>query len=322
MLGAMDIPAAAATSVVPWLVLGVVLGMVLMLGIGLAAALALRRAAAAAHAEPPAAPPPPVGPGYREDDLPGFLESPPGSSGGPDEPEVGWAPLGAVTRPEPVAPPEPVAAPEPRRRRDTVTVLGVMTLGSLLLVGAAAAVAATSRSPETTSRTAVEPDPTPPPLGRDGVAARLTFDGVILEQRAVGVTATYPVLEVTANGDGAVAHVEFPTFNCLADQAPADPVAAGCFRSVTEYSDLTSPGLVVTRDGEGLRISGRFPTYLRPNGTPPVSTGRGYELLVTVAPADGRPSGGWQPADGVLHLGPDQAETTRDPGISVLRSGS
>ena len=159
-----------------------------------------------------------------------------------------------------------------------------MGVTAALLIGVAAVVAATSR-----------PDGGRGHHDRDGAsraqggaAARLTFGGVVLEPRAVGVTATYPVVEVSVDGDDARARVEFPTFNCLSDEAPADPVAAGCTRSVTEYADLASPDLVVDRVGEGLRVTGRFPTELRPNGSAPVPTGRVYELVITAAPVDGR----------------------------------
>ena len=39
--------------------------------------------------------------------------------------------------------------------------------------------------------------------------------------------------------------MELPTFNCLTDHAPADPVAAGCLRSLTEHGDLATPELEV-----------------------------------------------------------------------------
>ena len=143
------------------------------------------------------------------------------------------------------------------------------------------------------------------------------FLGIVLERRAVGVTATYPRFEVTSDGERAVAHVELPTFNCLTDHAPADPVAAGCLRSLTEYGDLATPELEVSRDGDGVRVSGRFPTYLRPNGTPPVWTGRVYELMVSAEPGAGDPDEGPVPATGVLELGTDRTETTGDDGNEV-----
>lgn len=290
----MDIPGAAAgTATAPWLVLGLVIGSGLVLLAGLIAAVAVRRSR-------PTTRPGAVPAGSGGDDLPGFLEAPPGSSGPPVARE-GWAAL---------APP-PVAAPSdpPRRRHDTLVVLTAMAATALLLVGAAAAVAAASR-----------PDGRRPPASAgDGAAARLTFGGLVLEPRAVGVTATYPVVEVTTENGRARAHVEFPTFNCLSAEAPTDPVAAGCTRSVTEYAELSSPDLVVQGDGEGLRIAGRFPTEVRPNGSPPSATGRVYELRITVVPADGAGEGGWRPAEGELELGSERAPTVGEPGVNVLR---
>lgn len=298
----MDIPTAAAgTAPVPWLVLAVVLGVLLVLLAGLTATLVLRRRAASA---PPAVPDEP------EDDLPGFLESPPGSGSGDSPAQAGWAALTTT----------PAAAPLPARRgrRDTVVVLTAMGVTAALLLGTAAVVAATSgrdgrRGPH---------DGDGSSRAQDGAAARLTFGGVVLEPRAVGVTATYPVVEVSVDGDEARAHVEFPTFNCLTGEAPVDPVAAGCTRSMTEYADLTSPDLVVERAGEGLRVTGRFPTELRPNGSAPMPTGRVYDLVITAAPADGRSAHGWQPAEGVLELGQQSVATVDEPGVSELRSGS
>ena len=304
MLDGMDIPGAAAgTATAPWLVLGAVLGVLLVLLAGLVAALVLRRRNPGPPAHGPAA-------DDRRDDLPGFLESPPGSGAGPTVPQTGWAAL--------TAPVAPAAPPPARGRRDAVVVLAAMAVTALLLVGAAAAVAATSgpggrRDPHTRGHE---------PAARDAAAARLTFGGVVLEPRAVGVTATYPVVEVTTDGDRSRATVEFPTFNCLAAEAPADPVAAGCTRAVPEHAELTSPDLVVEPDGAGLRVSGRFPTEVRPNGSAPVSTGRAYELRITVRPVDGASGRGWRPAEGVLELGTGSAATVDEPGVSVLRSGS
>src|SRR4051812_7566677 len=95
MLGPMDIP---------WLVLGVVVGVGLVLLAGLVAALVLRRRrdrASGVETSP-------------RDDLPGFLEFPPGSTTAP--PATGWAALAA-----PPPPPSP-----PRGRRDTLVVVGAM----------------------------------------------------------------------------------------------------------------------------------------------------------------------------------------------------
>jgi hypothetical protein len=158
------------------------------------------------------------------------------------------------------------------------------------------------------------------PLGRDGLAAALTFGGVVLEQRAVGVTVTYPRVRLTTDGTRALASVELPTYNCLADAAPDDPVAAGCSRAVAEYAELTTPALHVERSGPRaqptVRITGRFPTYTRPNGTPPVWTGAVYELTVTAA-ADGSGAGRQVPATGEFRLGGDAAAAVR--GSSALR---
>jgi len=302
----MDIPGAAAagTAAVPWVVLVAVLGVALVVLAGLITALVLRRGSAgsAPAAETPAPPP-------DEDDLVRFLEFPPGSGATPAP--TGWAVLAPATGTDP-------AAPAPRGRRTAILVLAAMSLTALLLVGLVVAVAAAG--------------------GRDGrhgqhgqrearaapgaVAARLTFGGVVLEPRAVGITATYPTVEVSGDRSRARARVQFPTFNCLSAAAPADPVAAGCTPSVTEYAELRSPDLVVTPDRDGFVVSGRFPTELRPNGSAPVPTGRVYELRITVTPADGAAAHGWQPADGVLELGSSRAETVDAPGVNVLRSAS
>lgn len=339
MLGPMDIPAAGAG---PWIVLGVVLG----IGLVALAALAttrLRRPAPTAAPEPSE---PPEPSGFGDDDLPGFLESPPGSAvSEPGAPGEAWTSLAPV--PVPPATPRP-AAPLPAPDHATVRTLAVLAAVTLLLVGAAATVAIASRSsaagggagpqaggktgrtPPSSASATAEPDPrtagalagTELPVGSGGVAAELAFGGVILERRAVGVTATYPVLHLTASGGRgrALAHVQLPTWNCLADAAPDDPVAAGCTRSVTEYADLATPRLSVARNGDLWRIGGRFPTYVRPNGSPPEWTGRVYELLVTTEPA-GRPVEGRVRAKGVLELGEDATRTTGGRDVNVLRYG-
>jgi hypothetical protein len=155
------------------------------------------------------------------------------------------------------------------------------------------------------------------PIGDDGALARLSFEGLVLERKAVGITAAYPLVSTTSAGvpgGPALAHVVLPVWNCLTDTAPDDPEAAGCRRLPTEYAELPSPALSVTDDGEGLRISGRFPTYLRPNGTAPEWTGRVYPLAVHVQP-DG------EGATGTLHLGTERAESVDDPRLSELRRG-
>jgi hypothetical protein len=305
MLTPMDIPGAAAsgTTTVPWLLLAVLLGAGLVLLTGPVTALLLRRRRRGNRPGPAAA-------GYGEDDLPGFLESPPGSAATTPAAATGWA---ALTAP-------PVAVPAPRARRDALVVLTALSGAALLLLGVATAVLATS-GPEGRPGHARPADASAGPAA-DGAAARLTFGGLVLEPRAVGVTATYPVVEIATDGGSARAQVELPTFNCLTGEAPADPAAAGCTRSLTEYATLTSPELVVRRDGDGLLVTGRFPTEVRPNGGAPVPTGRAYELRITVAPVDGGPERGWRPAEGVLELGSVRVGTVDEPGVSVLRSGS
>lgn len=303
----MDIPGAAATGTgaVPWLVLVVVLGIAVVTLAGLVTALLLRRGSTGSA---PAAQIPDAA--EDQDDLARFLDFPPGS-GAPAAP-TGWAALAPAPAPVTVAErPAPVA----RRRRDTVVVLTAMSLTALLLLGIAAALAPADRTDEQHGQR-------PSRRAPETVAARLTFGGLVLEPRAVGVTATYPVVEVSTEGNHARARVEFPTFNCLSAAAPADPVAAGCTPSVPEYAELRSPDLVVTTAGNGFRVTGRFPTEVRPNGSAPVPTGRTYELRITVTPADGTAPDGWQPADGVLELGSARAETVGHPGVNLLRSSS
>ena len=298
MLTGMDIPVAAG----PWLVLGLVLGTLVpvLAALGI---LALRRNRSRPEAPPAAPPPADVG----EDDLPAFLEVPPGSAGAPAARPEGWAPLsGPGTAPSPgTVPPAPAIG---RDRSGTTGVLAALAGTALLLIGAAAAVA-----------TAGAPDPGP---GREhrttdaprpgDVSARLTFGGIVHERHVVGVTVAYPRVLVTATSGRATAAVELQTFNCLRAEAPEDPVAAGCTPAVPEYAELSTPELRVVPDRAGLRIAGRFATVSRPSGSPPVPTGRVYDLTVTAAPADGRPGEGREPATGLLLIGDDRVGTSDD----------
>jgi hypothetical protein len=298
MLGAMDISAAGGTPTLPWLVLGVVAGVALVLLAGLVTALLLRgRPGRPLHTRAPA--------GFPDDDLPGFLESPPGAA--PVAPGPGWAVLAPVAAPARPAPPQ-------HRRGNALVVVAAMAGTALLLVGLAAAVAGASRPDD---RRAASTHP-----ARGGTDARLSFGGVVLEPRAVGVTATYPVVEVSSDGDRSRAVIRFPTFNCLAGEAPADPVAAGCTPTPTEYAELASPDLAVADEGDGFVLRGRFPTETHPNGSPPEPTGRIYELRIAVTPAGPPGEDGWRPARGVLELGPGRATTVDGPGVNELRSGS
>jgi hypothetical protein len=329
MLVGMDI-SPAGPWIAPWLVLAVVLAVVVLV------LLVLHRR----NGRPPGAVEGQPLPGL-EDDLPGFLESPPGSAGAPGPPAAGWAALAIPGSP----PPAPQNAPSTGTGRRTALgalgALGAVLLTALLVL----AVVTLAPRPGTPGpgraaghddrRTAdlppvpVAPAPGDPGAGdlaeaglrpgRDGEAARLAFGGLVLEQRAVGITATYPVVEATWDRDQGVAHVRLPTFNCLTTEAPEDPVAAGCAASVVEYADLPMPGLSVTEDDGTVRLSGRFPTYVRPNGSPPEWTGRVYELRVRAAPVDGAPNEGWVRAEGEIRLGSGLAATLDSPDVTVLR---
>jgi hypothetical protein len=331
MLVGMDI-SPAGPWIAPWLVVAVVLGVVVLVGVG--TLLVLRRRDGAIEAGPP--------PGFGDDDLPGFLESPPGSAGEPAPRAAGWPVLAPA--PQPAAPPPP--GPPGGAARRTAVIAGAALLTSLLVVAVLAfAPRPGPRGPDGAGgpherRTSDRPqapaaevpeapvpgdpgagelaDVTVPP-GRDGGAARLAFGGLVLEQRAVGITATYPVVEVTWDRRGGVAHVRLPTFNCLTTEAPEDPVAAGCAATVVEYADLPVPDLAVTGDDGTVLLSGRFPTYVRPNGSPPGWTGRVYELRVRATPVDGAPDEGWVPAEGEIRLGSGQAPTLDSPDVTVLR---
>ena len=295
MLNAMDSGAAAAA---PWLVLGFVLGVVVLTLVGLGVAWARRRRRADPDREP--------APVVVVDDLPGFLESPPGTAAAATA-GSGWA---SLAPPPPAAPPP---APEPDRGA-TLVPLAALAMAGLVLLGIAAALAIGRQpAPSTSSSASSAPD-------AGALEARLAFGGLVLEPRAVGVTATYPAVEIRSDGEDATASVELPTFNCLADEAPDDPVAAGCRRTPSEYAELSSPELSVERDGDGWVVSGRFPTYLHPNGSAPVPTGRSYDLRMTVV-VDGPAIEHWQPAAAVLHLGDDRTESLAGD-VSVLRAGS
>ncbi|MGY1781235.1 hypothetical protein [Geodermatophilus sp. SYSU D01036] len=328
----MDSPAPVA----PWVVLGVALVTLAAVVAGLALS---RRGAPARPRQEDAPPPPerPPGPHWAVDDLPGFLEAPPGTP---------------APEPRPVAPPVPAAPAGPDPSARTVAVLAAAALALVaVLAGVAlggdagepvaggappAAVPgpSTPSASPTTARPELPPVPAEPlpgergagllaarsvPLGDDGVTARLALGGLVLERRAVGVTVGYPSVSVSVGTDGtALAHVLLPTWNCLGTTAPGDPETAGCTPVLTEYADLPTPALAVTRDGDTLRLAGRFPSYTRPTATPPAYTGRVYDLSVTVAPAGGL-DGAEAPAEGTLFLGTERAESLPDPALSRIR---
>jgi hypothetical protein len=347
MLASMDLAAASAG---PWLVLGVVLG-ALLVGFVVLAVVAVRRSPgslAPPATDDPSHPTPAEG--WIEDDLPRFLEQPPGvatdrtspAASAPDPPLSAPEPALSACRSTPAHAFPVTRSPEPGR------LLLVLASAAVLLVGIAAALAVIAREEATTAAgtgpdaerdappawdvpdlTAVpgSPEPGDPgagrlaaasvPIGEEGALSRLAFEGLVLERQAVGVTVAYPGVSVTAAavpGGPALAHVRLPLWNCLTDSAPDDPVAADCRRLPTEYAELPTPALTVTEAGDGLRIAGRFPTYVRPAGSPPRWTGRVYPFAVQVTP-DG------DDATGTLHLGTERAGSIDDPRLSDFRRG-
>lgn len=313
MLGAMDVPAAAAG---PWIVLGAVLGALLLIAVGAAVA---RLRSPAAPSDP--APPPPAG--EPRDDLADFLAHPPGTRGVPDDDGDGWVPL-AVAAP-PVRSEEP--APRPTGRGPSGA-LAALAVGALLLVGIAAALAAAQRSADPTADApAASPSPSttgaaPPDRREDGVVARLAFDGVVLEEHAVGVTAGFPELELSVDDEGRdLARLRLPAVNCLAVAAPPGPEDPNCRAARTEYAELGAPDLTVERDGDRLSVSGRFATSWRSPGAPAEPTGRSYDVSVT-ATAVGDGDAGWRAAEGELRWDDRRSGIREDGASSVLRAES
>jgi hypothetical protein len=222
------------------------------------------------------------------DDLPDFFASPPGStpSRGPAHPPSSDAVVA-------LSPPPRPATPGPSRTPAVPT--GVLAaLGGLvvLLLVAAVVVASLPVSGRRDAGGLGAPREARAPTGAE---ARLRFGTVVLEERAVGVTVSSPELILDADGEGPVASLELPTWNCLAAEAPEDPAEVGCAPGRTEYAELRSPELEVVRDGDDLRIAGAFATATRPAGSDPEFTGRTYDLVVTVHPGS--------PGSGELELG-------------------
>lgn len=271
------------------------------------------------------------------DDLAVFHARPPGSPGAVPLPRSGPPVLLAVP-PAPAGPSPATAGRGPAR-----TLLALAGAVLLLLAAAAGVGLATHRAAdggpahrasggrlpalpaEPDSPTAGRPGAgrlafTSLPLGPGDLAARLSFGGIVLERQAVGVIVSYPSISVTTHGSRGLAHLRLPTFNCLTPDVPADPSAAGCVPSVTQYAELPTPALQVTTDGNRLAVQGRFPTYVRHNGTAPTYTGSVYDVTVTAA-AGAPLARGLFAANGVLSLG---GQTTRASGgspVDVLRRG-
>jgi hypothetical protein len=280
------------------------------------------------------------------DDLPRFLEHPPGAP--PPAPAVRAAGGGSAaghsarsvvlamvttaavlvalavvisltTDRDPGAGPVAASGLSPSARTTTDTPTGTApTVGAEPGPGPAVPTTAAPATAPATGTAAGSLAFTSVPLGSGGVAASIGFGGVVLEQRAVGLTVTYPSLSLSTDGAAALAHVRLPTFNCLTSEPPADPLAAGCRRSLTEYADLAGPDLRVGRDGDRLQVAGLFPTYTRPNGSAPAYTGRAYQLTATVSP-DGSVRGARAAATGVVRIGLGSAASTPVPGVNVLQ---
>ncbi|RBY86553.1 hypothetical protein DQ241_13665 [Blastococcus sp. TF02A-30] len=300
MLGGMDLPAAAAG---PWLALGAVLGIALLVA-GWALARALRSRTRDSAGAAPSAPP---------DDLAEFLEHPPGTAPAGSR-EAGWVSLA------PAGPPAP--AEQPARGARPATVLAALALAVLVVVGVAAAVAAGTGTPAADPAPSGRPSTGAPSTGADdGTEARLAFEGIVLEEHAVGVTVAHPELELTTEDGRAVARLRLPTANCLTTRAPATPGDPACREARTEHAELTAPDLRVEREGDRLLVSGRFATTVRPAGTAPRPSGRVLELTVTVEAAGDEDADGWVPATGELRVGDQLASTREEESLSALRLG-
>ncbi|MGY1844215.1 hypothetical protein [Modestobacter sp. SYSU DS0875] len=266
------------------------------------------------------------------DDLPGFLDRPPGSPAPPTAPRSGSSASTATAVPAGTA-----GRPGGRGTQAATAGAVVLLLGAAVLAGTGptdtTAPATAARSiplgppPESGPTRSPEPPSADPAAGSlafrsvlpggDGLVLRAAFTGLLLEERAVGLTVTTPSLSVSTDGERALAHVRLPVWNCLTAEPPADPAAAGCARGRTEYADLADPGLQVRRDGDRVELTGLFPTYTRPNGSAPTYTGRAYRLTATLT-ADGGVGDGRAAATGVLQLGLDSAPVSPAPGVSQL----
>ncbi|MGY2067520.1 hypothetical protein [Blastococcus sp. SYSU DS0619] len=300
----MDVPTAAA-----WLVVGVVLGG-LVVGAVVAAVTAARRRGdgtdgtrgrpAGARTE-------------RVDDLADFLAHPPGTR--PERPTpVGWAAL---------APAPPAAsAPHDRPRRRAQLPPAAVWVAALALVGTAAAVAAGSRPGDAPAEAAPSADaPTPPAeeVAPGALVADLAVAGLVLEPRAVGITAAYPELRLTSEDGATRLELRLPTYNCLTAEPPPDPVAAGCVAIPVEHATLGPQQLRVARDGDRLTVRGEAATAVRPAGSTAEPTGRVYDLELTVVPDGGRTADGLRAATGELRLGTGTAPVL--PDRSRVRAG-
>lgn len=293
MLDVME-SAGAAAPAAPWIAVGVLLTVAVLLLAGLVMALAVRRRGPVRPAESPDPSPAPV-----EDDLPRFLEFPPGSTAA-----AGSAGGRHVALSAPAPAPTPPAPPVPRGVPTTVCVAAA-GLAVVLLAAAAVALMSAADAPGRGGRAGA---PTGTGTQRS-TEVRMSFEGLVLEQHAVGVTAAYAEVELTEDSDGPVARLTLPTWNCLSAEAPGDPAEAGCVPSRAEYAELRPSALEVTQAGDGLRFGGEFSTSTRTTSGAPEATGRTYRIEVTVAAQDELRSGRWSPAAGVLTVDDRAAES-------------
>ncbi|MGY1915484.1 hypothetical protein [Blastococcus sp. SYSU DS0973] len=293
-----------ASTSAAWLVVGVVLG-VLAVGAVVAGVAAARRRSGTAGDRPAGAP------DGRVDDLADFLAHPPGTR--PEAPaSTGWATLAPTP---PVGPP-----PRDEERRRAHLPLAVLCVAALALVGTAAAIAAGSRSgDEPTPAQPRSPEPVPTAGGAtdDRLVADVAVAGLVLEPRAVGITAAYPELQLTSDDGTARLELRLPTYNCLAAEPPPDPVAAGCVATPVEHATLGPEQLLIERDGDRLTVRGHAATATHPGGSPPEPTGRVYQLELSLAPSGTPAADGSRPAVGTLRLGSGTAPVL--PATSVLR---
>jgi hypothetical protein len=343
-----SVAAVSTPALVGWVVGALVLGLVLGAAAATLVARGPARGRAGAHAQAGSEGRTPPGPGAHRvlevDDLPAFLEHPPGSPGPvpadltdptrtPTAPATSAAPAAAApTGATAVRAARPSGAgrhsPDALTTRHTLLAMAAAALVLVLVAVVIAVVGGSGRADDGAGDAAPASAPAGRPAGGGApatraepvgpdVAARAAFGTVLLERRAVGVTVTRPTISASRDRAGALAHVLLPTYNCLLPEPPPDPEAAGCARAATEYADATGPDLRMTRDGDRVELAGRFATYTKPAGGPPQHTGRSYRLSAVLTAA-GPERDGVTPASGVLRLGDGNAPTTGDPGANEL----
>lgn len=295
-----------------WLLLGLVLGVLAAVTVVVGVAALRRRPDRTGHRPPGALA---GGAPGQVDDLADFLEHPPGSRPGKPQPS-GWATL--------APPPPPAPAPTTQAGHGRALLpLAAMCLAALTVVGTTAAIVAATRTADRVPyRASGAPDEVRTrDSGQDSpVVADLVVGGLVLEPRAVGVTAAYPELRLRAEGDTASMELRLPTYNCLTATPPPDPVAAGCVAALVEHAALGPSDLRVERRGDRLTLRGRAATVTHPAGAAPEPTGRVYALELTVAPRGEPTEDGTRKAAGELTIGTGAAPVLT--GHSTLHPGN